>query len=62
MVNKIKLSKQFVDDFNMVMKYYNVAGDELELEKQRVRDNPEDAIACYTDISKKLSILVDKSK
>jgi len=36
------------------MDFYQVTGAELAYEKQRVRDNFEDAKRCYLDIYKKL--------
>ncbi len=53
----ITVSKEFLNDFDFVMKYYNVTGQELEQEKQRVRDNFEVAKECYTSIAKALRSL-----
>jgi hypothetical protein len=49
-----KVTKQFVEDFNYCMEYYGVTGDELEFEKQRCRDNLEEAKRCYASIANEL--------
>jgi hypothetical protein len=46
----ITVSKEFITAFNFCMKEYGVIGEELEFEKQRVRENYEDAERCYLAI------------
>lgn len=47
----IKVSKDFLNDFNFVMKHYCVTGSELEFEKSRVRENYESARVFYRDVA-----------
>lgn len=49
-----KITKEFVDDFNFCMAYYGVMPDEIEFEKQRCRDNIEEAKRCYSSIANEL--------
>lgn len=46
----INVSKEFITAFNFVMEKYGVIGEELEYEKNRVRENYEDAERCYLSI------------
>ena len=47
-------SKKFIDDFNLCMDHFVVIGEELEFEKQRCRDNMEEATICYASMAEKL--------
>lgn len=46
------VSKEFKSAFDFCMDYYGVTGEELEYERQRVRENFEDAQKCYSSIAK----------
>ena len=48
------VSKEFKSAFEFCMSYYEVDGEELAYEKQRVRDNYEQAEICYLDIARRL--------
>ncbi len=47
----ITVTKEFRKAFKKCMDYYGVTGEELETEKQRVRDNYEQAEKCYLSIA-----------
>ena len=47
----IRVSKEFIDAFNLCMDYYECEPDEIEYEKQRVRDNYKEAEVCYLSIA-----------
>lgn len=51
----ITVTKEFRKAFKKCMDYYGVTGEELESEKQRVRENYEQAEKCYLDIARGLS-------
>ena len=60
----LKVSKEFISAFDFCMNYYGVTGEELDYEKQRVRDNYEEAQQCYLDIAKRFrhdSRLIEKA-
>lgn len=48
----LKVSKEFISAFDFCMNYYGVTGKELDYEKQRIRDNYEEAQQCYLDIAR----------
>lgn len=48
------VSKEFKSAFYFCMNHFEVTGEELEFERQRVRDNYEEAQRCYLDIAKRL--------
>ena len=50
-MDKITVTKEFIAAFNLCMKEYGVIGEELAYEKQRVRENYEDAARCYFSIA-----------
>lgn len=50
----ITVTKEFRAAFNKVMDKYEVTGDELEQEKQRVRENYQEAEICYLDIASRI--------
>lgn len=47
----MKVSKEFMADFELSMKHYECNQDEIDYEKQRVRENYEDAAVCYKAIA-----------
>lgn len=47
----ITVTKEFITAFNLCMEEYGVIGEELAFEKQRVRENFEDAARCYFAIA-----------
>ena len=49
-MSKITVSKEVLAAFNFCMEKYGVIGEELEFERQRVRENYEDAERCYLSI------------
>jgi hypothetical protein len=46
----ITVTKEFRTAFNFCMEKYGVIGEELEFERQRVRENYEQAEMCYLSI------------
>lgn len=46
------VSKEFKSAFDFCMNHFEVTGEELEFERQRVRDNYEEAQRCYLDIAR----------
>lgn len=53
---QITVTKEFRRAFAKCMEFYGVTGEELEYEKQRVRENYADAEKCYIDIAKVLDM------
>jgi len=51
---KGKITKEFIEDFNYCMEYYKVTPEEIEFEKQRCRENIEEAKRCYYSIANEL--------
>lgn len=51
-MQQITVSKEFKAAFNLCMNHYEINGEELEFEKQRVRKNFKDAQICYSSIAK----------
>jgi len=51
---KITVTKEFKAAFKKCMDTYEVTGEELEQEKQRVRENYEQAKICYLDIASRI--------
>ena len=51
---KGKITKEFIEDFNYCMQYYKVTPEEIEFEKQRCRENVEEAKRCYYSIANEL--------
>lgn len=49
------VKKEFSEAFNRCMQHWNVTGDELEFERQRVRVNYLEAERCYLDIAARLN-------
>lgn len=47
----MKVSKQFLEAFDLCMKHYECTLEEVEYEKQRVRANYEEASRCYISIA-----------
>lgn len=47
----MKVSKKFIEAFELCMKHWNVTGEELEFERQRVRANYTEAERCYLSIA-----------
>ena len=56
----MKVSKEFMDAFELCMQTYDVTGDELEYEKERVRKSLADANQCYISIAR--GILEDERR
>ncbi len=50
----ITVTKEFRKAFKKCMDEYGVTGEELETEKQRVRDNYEQAERCYLSIAESI--------
>lgn len=48
------VSKEFKSAFDFCMEHFEVTGEELSFERQRVRENYEQAQRCYLDIAKGL--------
>ena len=47
----MQISKEFKDDFNLVLNHYQVDVDEANFEKARVMANYNDAALCYAAIA-----------
>lgn len=47
----MQISKQFKDDFNLVLNHYRVDVEEAKFEKARVMANYHDAALCYAAIA-----------
>lgn len=54
----IKVSKEFKAAFDLCMAYYEVTGEELQYEMDRVRQNYKEASKCYISIANGLINLV----
>lgn len=50
----LKPSKQFIDDFNLVLNHYDCTKEEAAFEKQRVMANFPDAERCYTELAREI--------
>lgn len=50
----ITVTKEFRKAFKKCMDYYGVTGEELESEKQRIRENYEQAEKCYLSIAESI--------
>ena len=47
----MQISKQFKEDFNLVLNHYQVDVNEAKFEKSRVMANYHDAALCYSAIA-----------
>ena len=47
----MQISKEFKDDFNLVLNHYQVDTQEAKYEKARVMANYDDAALCYATIA-----------
>lgn len=47
----MKVSKKFIDDFDLCMKHYECTDEEISFEKERVRANYAEASKCYASIA-----------
>ena len=47
----MQISKEFKDDFNLVLNHYQVDVDEANFEKARVMANYSDSALCYAAIA-----------
>lgn len=54
MANIVKPSKQFIDNFNLVMNHYECTKEEAAFEKQRVLSNFSDAERCYSALAEEI--------
>lgn len=54
MDKRITVTKEFLQAFKKVMVFYECTAEEIELEKQRVRENYKDAEICYLSIAGKI--------
>lgn len=53
-MQQITVSKEFKTAFNLCMKHYECTVEEIEFEKQRVRENYQDAERCYLSIAEEI--------
>lgn len=47
----MQISRQFKEDFNLVLNHYQVDVEEAKFEKERVMANYHDAALCYATIA-----------
>lgn len=52
---RITVTKEFKEAFKKVMDFYECTLEEIEFEKQRIRENYQDAERCYLSIAKGLT-------
>ena len=50
----MQISKEFKDDFNLVLNHYRVDTEEAKFEKARVMANYSDASLCYAAIAEEI--------
>lgn len=50
----MQISKEFKDDFNLVLNHYRVDPEEAKFEKARVMANYNDAALCYAAIAEEI--------
>ena len=51
----MQISKEFKDDFNLVLNHYRVDPEEAKYEKARVMANYSDAALCYAAIADEIN-------
>ena len=52
----MQISKEFKDDFNLVLNHYQVDINEAKFEKSRVMANYNDAALCYAAIADEIKM------
>lgn len=58
----MQISKEFKDDFNLVLNHYQVDVEEAKFEKARVMANYRDAALCYAAIADEIKMgLIDNA-